>query len=164
MDCSPPGSSVLGILQARILEWTAIPFSRGSSQPKDWTQVSFIAGGFFTVWATKGSPYIGLCMLIYKLNEWHQWYKEYKGGIKNILLLYISKSQKNSKKHPNNPRKKHVSKNKEINNQIEQVENKHKMVSINPLVWVLTHGCKFSDVHSVECWSLSLFPWIWVGL
>ena len=35
IDCSPPGSSVLGILQARILEWVAIPFSRGSSQPRD---------------------------------------------------------------------------------------------------------------------------------
>ena len=40
MDCSPPGSSVHGILQARILEWVAIPFSRGSSQPRDQTQVS----------------------------------------------------------------------------------------------------------------------------
>ena len=40
MDCSPPGSSVYGILQARILEWVAIPFSRGSSQPRDLTQVS----------------------------------------------------------------------------------------------------------------------------
>ena len=53
MDCSPPGSSVHGILQARILEWVAIPFSRGSSWPRDWTQVSCIAGGFFTVWATR---------------------------------------------------------------------------------------------------------------
>ena len=48
MDCSPPGSSVHGILQARILEWVAIPFSRESSQPRDRTQVSHIAGGFFT--------------------------------------------------------------------------------------------------------------------
>ncbi|MES6266278.1 hypothetical protein U6R57_12305, partial [Cutibacterium acnes] len=48
MDCSPPGSSVHGILQARILEWVAISFSRGSSQPRDQTQVSHIAGGFFT--------------------------------------------------------------------------------------------------------------------
>ena len=40
MDCRPPGSSVYGILQARILEWVAIPFSRGSSQPRDRTQVS----------------------------------------------------------------------------------------------------------------------------
>ena len=53
MDCSPPGSSVHGILQARILEWVAIPFSRVYSQPRDWTQVSCIGGGFFTVWVTR---------------------------------------------------------------------------------------------------------------
>ena len=50
MDCNPPGSSVCGILQARILEWVALCFSRGSSQPRDWIQVSCIAGGF---WATR---------------------------------------------------------------------------------------------------------------
>ena len=48
MDCSPPGSSVHGILQARILEWVAMPSSRGSSQPRDPNQISRIAGGFFT--------------------------------------------------------------------------------------------------------------------
>ena len=53
MGCSLPGSSVRGILQARILEWVAIPFSWGSSQPRDQTQVSCIAGRFFTVWATR---------------------------------------------------------------------------------------------------------------
>ena len=53
MDCSPPGSSVHGILQARILEWAAISFSRGSSWPRDQTRVSCIAGRFFTVWARK---------------------------------------------------------------------------------------------------------------
>ena len=47
-----PGFSVHGTLQARILEWIAIPFSRGSSQPRDWTLVSCIAGKFFTTWAT----------------------------------------------------------------------------------------------------------------
>ena len=46
---------VLGILQARILEWVPFPFSKGSSQPRDQTQVSHIAGGFFTNWAT-GKP------------------------------------------------------------------------------------------------------------
>ena len=46
MDCSPPGSSVHGILQAKILEWVAIPFSRGSSQLRDGTQFSCIAGNF----------------------------------------------------------------------------------------------------------------------
>ena len=51
MDYSPPGSSVPGILLARILEWVAIPFSRGSSQRRDQTHVSHIAGRFFTVWA-----------------------------------------------------------------------------------------------------------------
>ena len=56
MDCSPPGSSVHGNLQARILEWVAIPFSRGSSQPRDQTQVSHIAGRFFTIWATREAP------------------------------------------------------------------------------------------------------------
>ena len=44
---------VHGILQARILEWVAFPFSRGSSQPRYWTQVSHIAAGFFTSWATR---------------------------------------------------------------------------------------------------------------
>ena len=48
MDCSRPGSSVLGISQARILEWVAISFSRGSSWPRDWTCVSCLAGKFFT--------------------------------------------------------------------------------------------------------------------
>ena len=48
LDCSPPDSSVHGILQARILEWVAISFSRGSSRPRDRTWVSYIAGGFFT--------------------------------------------------------------------------------------------------------------------
>ena len=48
-------ASVHGILQARILEWVAMPFSRGSSQPKDQTQVSHIAGTFFTVWITRGA-------------------------------------------------------------------------------------------------------------
>ena len=51
MDCSPPGSSVHGILQARVLKWVAVSFSRGSSQPRDQTQVSCIAGRFFTHWA-----------------------------------------------------------------------------------------------------------------
>ena len=53
MDCRLPGSSVHGILQARILEWVAIPFCRGSSQPRNQTQVSHIAGEFFTIWATR---------------------------------------------------------------------------------------------------------------
>ena len=49
----PMDYTVHGILQVRILEWVAFPFSRGSSQPRDLTQVSCIAGGFFTSWATR---------------------------------------------------------------------------------------------------------------
>ena len=45
--------TVHGILQARILEWVAFPFSRGSSQPRDQTQDSHITGGFFTSWAAR---------------------------------------------------------------------------------------------------------------
>ena len=55
MDCSLPGSSVHGILQARVLEWVAISFSRGSSQPRDQTLVSCIVDKHFTVWATRVS-------------------------------------------------------------------------------------------------------------
>ena len=55
-DCSPPGSSVHGILQARILEWVAISYSRGSTQPRDPTRVSCIASRVFTIWVTWGSP------------------------------------------------------------------------------------------------------------
>ena len=49
MDCSLWGSSVHGIFQARVLEWVAISFSRGSSRPRDWTRVSCIAGRHFTL-------------------------------------------------------------------------------------------------------------------
>ena len=52
MNCSSPGSFVHGILQARILEWVAVPFSKGSSWPRGRTQVSGITGRSFTVWAT----------------------------------------------------------------------------------------------------------------
>ena len=56
MDCSPPGSSVRRILQAKVLEWVAISSSRGYSQPKDWTQVSRISVRHFTVWAIREDP------------------------------------------------------------------------------------------------------------
>ena len=53
MDCSLPGSSVHGIFHARILEWVAISFSRGTSWPRDWTPISHIVGRRFTFWATR---------------------------------------------------------------------------------------------------------------
>ena len=73
--CDPMDYTVHGILQARILEWVTFPFSRGSSQPRDRTQVFCIAGGFFTSWATRevlvGSTWPGfnfcLCFFICKM-------------------------------------------------------------------------------------------------
>ena len=55
MHYSPPGSSVREILQAGILEWVTISFSRGSSWPRGWTHMSCIAGRSFTIWATRKS-------------------------------------------------------------------------------------------------------------
>ena len=67
MDRSPPGSSVHGILQARVLEWVAISFSRGSSPPRDWNWVSCITGRFFAIWFTEEQMYWG------KLKEQIYW-------------------------------------------------------------------------------------------
>ena len=63
MDCTLPGSSIHGILQARVLEWLAISFSRGSSWPRDRTQVPHVAGRHFTLWATRE-----VCQIQWKFN------------------------------------------------------------------------------------------------
>ena len=68
IDYSPPGSSVLGILQTRILEWVAMSSSRGSSQSRGWTCLSCIMGGFFTHWAT-WEELIHSIYLIYSRNS-----------------------------------------------------------------------------------------------
>ena len=65
MDCSLPGSSVHGIFQAIVLEWIAISFSRGSSRPRDPTQVSFMVDRRFTVWATREVQW--------QLKQWLNW-------------------------------------------------------------------------------------------
>ena len=72
--CSLPGSSVHGILQSRILEWVAIPFTRGSSQPRDQTWVSHIASRFFTVWATREAQlWLGTFSFNLDLNIMKNW-------------------------------------------------------------------------------------------
>ena len=67
IDCSLPGSSVHGILQARILDWVAIPFSRGSFWLRDRTYVSCIAGRFFTISATRNLARIALALVNTKI-------------------------------------------------------------------------------------------------
>ena len=58
IDCNLTGSSVHEILQARILKWVAIPFSRGSSPPRDGAWVSCLAGRFFTIWLTRKTQHL----------------------------------------------------------------------------------------------------------
>ena len=82
MDCSPPGSSVHGILRARTLEWVAISSSRGPSRPRDWTQVSCITGGFFYHGATREPQGRGMSYLITKertrkYNFWAFYYEKH---------------------------------------------------------------------------------------
>ena len=67
MDCSPPSSSVHGILQARIPEWVAMPSSRWSSQARDRNQVSCIASGLFTVWAIREAQKVQLVSIYFLL-------------------------------------------------------------------------------------------------
>ena len=65
------GYTIHGILQARIQEWVAFPFSRGSSQPKDQTQVSLTTGSFFTIWATREAEFAYRDLL-----NWVNWFVE----------------------------------------------------------------------------------------
>ena len=69
---------VHGIFQARILDWIAIPFSRGSSQSRDWTQESCTAGRFFTIWATRDTD----CIL-------SPYYLTYMQSTKNLYAEYM---------------------------------------------------------------------------
>ena len=70
MDCRLPDSSVHGIFQARVLEWVAISFSRGSSRPRDWTWVSCIAGRCFTIWATGEATSPGVTLYVWSHAHW----------------------------------------------------------------------------------------------
>ena len=81
MDCSLPGSSVHGF--SRQEKWVAIPFSRGPSRPRDQTQVSCIAGGFFTLWATREAQiqfYIYIRLFFYK-------FFSHLGGVLSTILV-----------------------------------------------------------------------------
>ena len=69
MDCSQPGSSVHGIFEARILEWVSMPFSRRSPWPRGQTQVSSIAGKFYTVWATREVQFSSILWQCYKVTD-----------------------------------------------------------------------------------------------
>ena len=74
----PHDYTIHGILQARILEWVAFPLSRGSSQPRNWTQASCITGGFFTSWATRLSQRI-LEWVAYPFSRGSSWPRNQTG-------------------------------------------------------------------------------------
>ena len=86
MGCHLPTSSLHEILQARILEWVAISFSRGSSWPRDPTQVSCIAGRFFIVWAGR-EVYCKLNILQLKRRTWPQVSRSTSGDFFHTLIL-----------------------------------------------------------------------------
>ena len=77
IDCSTTGSSVHGILQARILEWAAMPFSRGSSQPRDQTQGSCLAGRFFTIWVSREAIYYMYIICVYQAHSIYNMFNIY---------------------------------------------------------------------------------------
>ena len=92
MDCSLPDSSIRGIFQARVLEWVAISSSRGSSQPRDWTQVSCIAGRRFTVWA-KGVIFSKMAWVIYsEFLKNHKPLLTYWWGVRVLISVLFSVS------------------------------------------------------------------------
>ena len=95
--CNPMDYTVHGILQARILEWIAIPFSRGSSWPRNQTGISWIAGGFFTSWATREASieiitwFLSFNLLIWciTLIDLHIWENPCISGINPSWLWYM---------------------------------------------------------------------------
>ena len=90
MDCSLPGSSVHGIFQAIVLEWIAISFSRGSSQPRDRTRVSHIVDRRFTVWATREVSLTYINMYYQNLNNWNYiaYVVLYVNFILNVIMCF----------------------------------------------------------------------------
>ena len=84
MACNPPDSSAHGILQAVILEWVVIPFSRVSSHPRHWTWAFCIAGRFFTIWAFK------LFTLLFKVLLSSVNYQELWSSVDLFLVTFIS--------------------------------------------------------------------------
>ena len=88
MDYSLPGSSVHKIFQARVLEWVAISFSRGSSWLRDWTQVSCIGGRRFIVWATREVS-LKIAKFLTIIRDMHEW----KNDIPTLFTYLLMKLQ-----------------------------------------------------------------------
>ena len=98
MDCSLPCSSVHGIFQASLLEWVAISFSRGSSEPRDWIWVSCIVVRCFTIWATREAhPWTSLLGFSINLRDnytWTSWDEQNQSQIDYIIYSLQLKMEK----------------------------------------------------------------------
>ena len=98
MDCSLPAFSAHGISQSRILKWVTIPFSKGSSQPRDGTQVSCTEGRFFTIWTTRETfcipSSVQKCTL-YSVQKFHEneIYQDLLPSLYQFLLPFIWENQ-----------------------------------------------------------------------
>ena len=98
--CDPMDYTVHGIFQARILEWVAFPFSRGSSQPRDGTQIPCIAGRFFTSWATLPWPNSDLPhVLSYDKDYWLMWQLTHLARIIRLLIALVDAKNRTAGVH-----------------------------------------------------------------
>ena len=122
MDCNLPGSSVHGILQARILEWVAISSSRGSSQPRDWTWVSCLVGRRFNLWATREVPHASKVMLKILQARLQQWTMNFQ-----IFKLDLEKAEEPEIKLPTS-----------AGSQNKRVPEKHlfQLYWLHPSLWL----------------------------
>ena len=99
--CDPMDYIVHWILQARILEWVAFPFSRGSSQSRDWNQLSCAAGGFFTSWVTReASVCVCVCVCIHTSTLLHNDCPNEDTDLKLYLKALMEKQKTNKQKNP----------------------------------------------------------------
>ena len=97
--CNPIDYTLHGILQARILDWIAFLLSRGSSQPRDWTQVSHNAGRFFTQLSHKGTPRI-LEWVAYPFSRGSSWHRNWTGVSYIAGGLFTSLATREAPIHP----------------------------------------------------------------
>ena len=159
--CDPTGYTAHGILQARKLEWIAFPFSRGSSQPTDWTQVSCIAGGFFNNWA----------MGEFSSNDHYNYYCGQESLRRNGVAILVNKRVQNAELGCNFKNERMISvrfKGKPFNIAIIQVyavitredstQGHHQMV--NTKIWLYSLQPKMEKFYTVN--RNKTRSWLWL--
>ena len=168
MDGSPPGSSVHGILQAKILEWAAISFSRLSSQPGDRTHVSYIAGGSFTSEPCGKFRHIKTCVLL-ALFLWRTLTHDYRLKIQNqirnhhphFVFYFIIICSHEIKRHLLLGRK--AGTNLDILLKSRHITLPTKVCIPKTMVFpVVMYGCESWTIKKTECWKFDTFKlWCW---